>query len=247
MNEPTENINEEYANENGKCNILELPNQNILIGEAHAKNQIDQDSQECFNAELAKIDKDTIVVLESTLEPQKIGISKFPTYMEEANTYAKKLGNQTEILDTVETTESVLKELQALNINITQEQLEKVEGISFLYNNGVVSFSDVKDLITPNFASGIMLAHNSANNEPLRQMYNLLASEIVALHIGYIRDERFRERISDISKNNPNKKLFIVVGQAHTQNIVDLYSDTPTLVPNKKRDLINMLIKELKL
>jgi hypothetical protein len=236
------------SNEQGKAEILTFNNGDTLVGETHVKNSIDSESEIRFNASLNQVNThEHIILIEDYPSGFWQGKSLKKSFIGTTLDYAKENNIPLGTLEQPKIQEEVALEMQQLGVEITAKQLEKITGISIMLNDPRLPKGWE---ISQNLSEGMLIGINikEAPRDERNMKYQQLQIELEQLHLSYIRDNRFINRIIETKRKYPERKLFIVTGSAHTKALEQAYRGEPRKQIEPTRvNQINNLIKELQL
>lgn len=207
-----------------------------LIGEKHIRLGYRQEDNDSFS-ELLETNKDSIFVLEFDPSSPSAYADTKDSFMSQTFKYATDQKSDLVILDDEEINSNRFGIWKEAGSNISIEEFDYMNSLLLIHTNlinpstedilSTIKNSPLDDTRKDTYYKGLKkyldILTGNKGREELNKIYNLISSFIN--YDSTCREIYYQEKVSEIIKNNPERKVFAVFGQSHTEGISKTIKD----------------------
>lgn len=217
--------------------------EHILIGEKHIRLGYNQEDNDSFSGLLEK-NKDSIFVLEFNPSSPSAYADTKDSFMSQTFKYATDQNSDLVILDDEKINSNRFRMWKEAGSNISIEEFDYMSSLLFIQKElNTQSTEDILSTIENSslddtrkntyykvYEKYLSIFTENKGQEELNKIYNLISSFIS--YDSACREIYYQRKVSEIIKNNPERKIFAVFGESHLEGISKTIQD-----PNFRRNL----------
>ena len=216
-----------WARDTHKFEMSALSTGDVVVGEKHLRLIANQNYDNLLESRLRSLDN-PLVIVENDLSGENLNFtSPLPTFMHLTKEYALAQGIELVALD-----DNEIRDTLTLweGYGFSRDEVEFVAWLSKIDGaykaNPEVSWKDWLQALPAeqeDSAKELILQYLSLSINYPEEISNLIKSFSIDLN-SRIREQAYLDKIAELRDRNPDKQLFVVVGNAHRDNISLLLS-----------------------